>query len=566
MTTSYVPSATFLGSANWTLAAEHLKRRTSELYFSSWKIIDIPFGQYRIQLTDEESCLRKGNPNICIFCERIEDLLPESNSQYDESLDTEIYQRIEDYILSIREARSHLDGMFFIFDFSPVKVFVQSLTDTAYRDHSSLTKLVFNANQKLVQLSSEIADCHILPLSACLHFKGCENAWSLKYWSLGRFPYTPEFSDMLIDCMISAHQALLGKTARVLILDLDNTLWGGIIGDDGISGIKLGSDYPGNVFVAVQHVVKALATRGIILAICSKNTENIALQAINSHPDMILREDDFLIKKINWLPKSDNIREIAQEIGVGLSSLCFIDDSLYEREEVRSSLPEVIVPELPDDITEYADFIASLPCFASISLTEEDKVRGTKYKSRQLALSDKNKFTSKLDYLKSLQMKLSFSPISDSNKQRTLQLIAKTNQFNTTTRRHSEVELERLQSNGSHIATISLSDRYSSNEIIGVLILQPQNNDVLDIETFILSCRVLGRGIETGALVWAMNYAKANGFNALRGLFIPTERNKPAADIYSKHGFTLSCNNEYYYNLKVNNAITPEWLEVSNNG
>ncbi|HHQ4919528.1 TPA: hypothetical protein ACSPZ8_004496, partial [Aeromonas hydrophila] len=208
-------------------------------------------------------------------------------------------------------------------------------------------------------------------------------------------------------------------------------------------------------------------------------------------------------------------------------------DSLYEREEVRSSLPEVIVPELPDDITEYADFIASLPCFASISLTEEDKVRGTKYKSRQLALSDKNKFTSKLDYLKSLQMKLSFSPISDSNKQRILQLIAKTNQFNTTTRRHSEVELERLQSNGSHIATISLSDRYSSNEIIGVLILQPQNNDVLDIETFILSCRVLGRGIETGALVWAMNYAKANGFNALRGLFILTERNKPAADIYS---------------------------------
>ncbi|MGR9071334.1 hypothetical protein ACP6ES_30890, partial [Klebsiella quasipneumoniae] len=186
-----------------------------------------------------------------------------------------------------------------------------------------------------------------------------------------------------------------------------------------------------------------------------------ALQAINGHPDMILREDDFLIKKINWLSKSDNIREIAQEIGVGLSSLCFIDDSLYEREEVRSSLPEVIVPELPDDITEYADFIASLPCFASISLTEEDKVRGTKYKSRQLALSDKNKFTSKLDYLKSLQMKLSFSPISDSNKQRALQLIAKTNQFNTTTRRHSEVELERLQSNGSHIATISLSDRYS---------------------------------------------------------------------------------------------------------
>jgi FkbH-like protein len=564
MTTPYIPSATFLGSANWTLAAEYLQQRTTEQYHTPWDVIDIPFGQYRIQLTDDESTLRKKNPNICIFCERIEDMLPDINGQYDESQDIEISQRIQDYISCIRNARANMSGRFFIFDFAPARIFVQSLIDTAYRSHTSLAKLTFNANQELLKLSSELSDCHILPLSTCLQRKGCENSWSLKYWSVGRFPYTPEFSDMLVDCVISAQQALQGKNARVLVLDLDNTLWGGVIGDDGMAGIKLGSDYPGNVFVAIQHVVKAFTKRGIILSICSKNTEEIALDAINNHPDMVLRQDDFISKRINWHSKVDNIREIADEIGVGLSSLCFIDDSPYERSEIRNALPEVIVPELPEDITEYADFIALLPCLTTLTLTKEDKEKVERYRARQLAIDDQKNFNSKFEYLKSLNMRLAFSFFTDKNKQRIIQLITKTNQFNTTGRRHGEVGIKNLRLDGANVIAISLSDTYSSQEIIGVIILKPESNNALDIETFVLSCRVLGRGIETGVLTWVINYAQKNGFNELHGSFIPTERNKPAANIYSEHGFTLSSDQHYYsYDLTNANIDFPDWLEVS---
>lgn len=564
MTFSNFRHITFLGSANWSIAIEQLQKRVMNSWGDMWKTIDIPFGQYRMQLVDKHSTLRTLNPDICVFCERIEDLLPNTQGQYHESLEQDIHDRFEEYITCIREARNILKGVFFIFDIFPVKTFVQCLNETAYNDHASLAHLSFELNKKLISLCSELEDCHLLPLSTYLQQYGSDHAWSLKYWSMARIPYAPEFSDILIECVINTYKSLQGKNAKVLVLDLDNTLWGGVIGDDGLSGIQLGSDYPGNIYVAVQYVVKALSQNGVVLALCSKNTDSIALDAINSHPYMVLRQEDFIVTKINWYSKSDNIKEIANEIGVDLSAVCFIDDSPYEREEVRTNLPDVIVPELPEDVAEYADFIARLPCFTRLSLTQADKERTQRYHVRKKVLSEQSKFSSKNDYLKSLDMKVDVSPISQKNKSRLLQLIAKTNQFNTTTHRHTEADLSHLMSNGAEVFAISLRDKYSEQDIIGVIILYSRVKNTLEIESFILSCRVLGRGIETGVLAWVYEYAKQHGYDRLCGIFTHTERNKPAATLYTDHNFICDSDGKtYILDMNCSTLSYPDWLEVS---
>lgn len=563
MTVKQVPSFAFLGSANWQLAAEYLQERAPQVWGDAWQALPLPFGQYRTQLIDEQSILRQNAPDILIFCERIEDLLPEAYGQYSPSQEALIRQHFADYLACLSDARQRLRGTFFVFDFAPVRAFVQALEDTAYRQHASLTRLVFELNSQLAEFCAGLPDCHILPLSACVQRVGSEQAWSLKYWALGRFPYTPAFSDELVECLLSAQQVLLGKTARVLVLDLDNTLWGGVIGDDGLTGIQLGPDYPGNLHVAIQHVAKALRERGVVLALCSKNTEAIALEAIESHPGMILRKDDFLIRKINWQPKADNLREISAEIGVGLASLCFIDDSPYEREAVRAALPEVFVPELPEDPVEWADFIAWAPCFAHFTLTQEDRERAERYQARQQVLAAQGQFSSREDYWRSLEMQLFFTSLRDTNRQRVLQLISKTNQFNTTTRRHGENEIAALLAEGAQVLAISLADRYAAREIIGVLILRPTSTQTLEIETFLLSCRVLGRSVETGVLGWAASFAVQQGYAELHGLFVGTERNQPAAPLYPEHGFTALPDGQYRYDLKDQSLAVPDWFEVS---
>ncbi len=555
---------TFLGSANWDIISRDFVRRYGEIVGERAEIHPIPFGQYRQQLWDDSSELLTASIDYCIFCERFEDLLETPFAVFDLSQSAALEARFDTYLQQIEQARQRLSGTFFVCDLAPVRPFSATLEDAVYAP-SSVRSLVVRLNARLASFCENLADCYLVRLSALIEHHGARFADPGKYWHLGRIAFNGPFGGELNLQLIKTILALRGKTARVLVVDLDNTLWGGVIGDDGLQGIKVGGDFPGNVFVQIQQTLKTLRERGVVLAICSKNTEAIAAEAFEKHPGMVLRLEDFTCQRINWTDKAGNIRSIAEEIGVGLSSICFLDDSPYEREAIRQLLPEVIVPELPEDITLWPAFIMACPHLASLRLTQEDRERVRRYAVKVRIAQEAASFADKESYWQSLEMKLCFQRLSSTNLQRVLQLLAKTNQFNMTTRRHSEKDLERLVDAGAEIIPIGLADKYSAQEIIGLIILAPvaEAHNVAAVETFLLSCRVLGRSVETGILGWACAHLKQQDYSILEGLFVETPRNQPASRIYPEHGFVDLGQGRYQLDLDGHSIALPQWFQFT---
>jgi len=560
-TNSY--TVAFLGSANWDLIALNFVSIYNQYVKQDATLLSIPFGQYRNLLADESSDLRRSNLDLYIFCERFEDFY-EPPFSYDAFADNNTsIDKINEYIQLIKFARNQLPGQFFVLDFAPVRSIQQNMYCCS-DDNNTVSGFVGSLNTRLREQCKEVADCHVVNLSSLVMMYGARNADPGKYWHIGRIAYNAGFGEYLNQKIVGMILALRGETARVLILDLDNTLWGGVIGDDGVKGIKLGGDFPGSVFVEFQKSIVALKNNGLILSICSKNTEEIAIEAINIHPCMVLKLDDFATVKINWNDKKDNIKKIAEEIGVSLSAVCLIDDSPYERSAVRQLLPMVIVPELPDDYTKWTEFLFNYPYLTSLYLTQEDLERNNRQKIRSRIQMESMFYDSKEDYLRSLQMTLYFHPLNAMNTQRVLQLIAKTNQFNMTTKRYSESDLFRLKDDNYKIIAIGLSDKYSTEEIVGVIIFQlPINTkSTVIIDTFILSCRVLGRTIEKGILGWLCSYMRLNGYNLLEGKFNKTPRNLPASTVYTDNGFTDDNNGTYLLDIRNNEILIPDWFDV----
>ena len=554
----------FLGSANWDLAGRDFSKRYIEITGEQAETLPIPFGQYRQQLWDERSSLRTATLDYWVFCERLEDLLDNPFSTLDATQSAALEKRFEEYLGLLARARELLTGTFLVLDLAPVRPFCATLEDTSY-NKGSLRELVSRFNRRLWAFCATSPDCHLVNLSALVEEWGARTADPGKYWLLGRIPYNGTFAGELNLQLIRTVLALRGKTSRVIVVDLDNTLWGGVIGDDGLAGIRIGGDFPGNAFVQIQQILRAFRERGIALAICSKNTEAVAMEALQTHPGMVLRPAEFTSMRINWRDKGENIREIAEEIGVGLSSVCFLDDSPYEREAVRRLLPEVTVPELPADVTLWPAFFLSHPMLASLRLTAEDRERAERYAVRARINREAAACGSKEEYWRSLGMRLSFQRLAPTNRQRVLQLLSKTNQFNMTTRRHGERDLEKLVTRGAEIIAISLADKYSEQEIIGVIILLPLEGGpaTMQIETFLLSCRVLGRSVETGILGWICACLKQRGVAILEGLFLKTDRNLPASRTYEEHGFVSAGEGRYRLDLRFSPVPVPSWFDIS---
>lgn len=554
----------FLGSANWELIAQDFVREYLAVTGEEAKSLPVPFGQYRTLLADADSTLRIANPDYSFFCERFEDLLEGPFSIFDAMSRTTLESKFGDYLELIRAARERMTGRFLVLDLAPVRP-VSATLDNAGYEADSEAGFVNRLNGRLSEFCASLPDCHVVRLSTLVEALGARQANPGKYWHLGRIAFPTPFGQALNRRLIQTILALSGKTARVLVLDLDNTLWGGVIGDDGMSGIRLGGDYPGSVFVEIQETLKTFRNRGVALAICSKNTEAVALEAIKTHPDMRLRPNDFVLSKINWKDKAVNIREIADEIGVGLSSVCVIDDSPYERDAICRMLPGVIVPDMPPDLTQWPAFLLDHPYLASMRLTSEDRERVGRYQVRARIQMEEAGFGNKEDYWHSLGMHLYFHRFSEANQQRVLQLLSKTNQFNMTTRRYSETDLSRIRQEGGAIVPVGLSDKYSEREIIGVLVLQPSGEQAmaLVIDSFLLSCRVLGRSVETGILGWICHYAKDKGYRFLEGWFYTTERNQPASGVYCDHGFTDAGAGRWLLDLERAAVKLPEWFAIT---
>ena len=386
-----------------------------------------------------------------------------------------------------------------------------------------------------------------------------------RLWFLGRFPFSAPFTEKFADRLAGLVLASLGKTARLLVLDLDNTLWGGVLGEDGIEGLALGGDFPGNAYRHFQSVLKELSARGIALAVVSKNDEKEALAAINSLPAMLIREGDLAGWRIGWGDKSASVASLADDLGLGLESIAFIDDNPAERARMRMALPDVKVIDLPDDPAGYARAVLESPYLACLSITAEDRKRAKSYVQKRKLESERGSFADEAAFLRHLQPRVQITPRDARNSQRVQQLIAKTNQFNTTLRRFTAPELDAFEKAGGGVYVIALEDRYSELENIGVIAVDWTRERAV-IDPFLLSCRILGRGVETAVLAWLVGEARARGIADVVGKVIEAPRNEPARNVYRAHGFVAGkAAGEWVYETRNKTLAIPDWVELRAN-
>jgi FkbH-like protein len=324
-------------------------------------------------------------------------------------------------------------------------------------------------------------------------------------------------------------------------MDLDNTLWGGVIGDDGLEGIKCAQgDATGEAHLSVQRTALDLRARGVVLAVSSKNTDEIARGPFQQHPEMLLKEDHLAVFQANWNDKASNIAAIAEQLSLGLASFAFIDDNPMERDLVRTMLPAVAVPELPQDPALYARTLLASGCFEAAVVSEEDFKRADFYQDNARRVDLMNSAGNLDDYLKSLNMEIFFRPFDATGRARIAQLISKSNQFNLTTRRYTESDVEALEGDRAafHLQ-IRLTDVFGDNGMISVIVCRPAEEGVWEIDTWLMSCRVLKRRVEEAALAEIARSARAAGARSLRGVYKPTPRNGIVVDHYRNLGFTL---------------------------
>ena len=327
------------------------------------------------------------------------------------------------------------------------------------------------------------------------------------------------------------------KLHKCLILDLDNTTWGGVIGDDGMEGIQIGSLGIGKAFTELQLWALELKKRGIILCICSKNTESIAKEPFDKHPDMKLRLKDISVFVANWENKADNIRHIKNVLNIGYDSMVFLDDNPFERNLVRSELPEITVPELPEDPADYMSYIRTLNLFETASVSKEDNSRTQRYQEEAKRVSNKKSFKSIEGYLESLKMEAVCTPFDDFSVPRVAQLTQRSNQFNLRTIRYSEEDINRIKDSSDYkTVQIKLLDKYGEYGLISLVIGEKQNNQLF-IDTWIMSCRVLKRDVEKFVLNHIVDLCKANGITEVVGEWIETKKNIIVKDHYKNLGF-----------------------------
>lgn len=358
-------------------------------------------------------------------------------------------------------------------------------------------------------------------------------------WLMAKLPMTSLCWPYYADRVAGLAAAMRGLSRRVLVLDLDNTLWGGVIGDDGLDGIRLGQgSAQGEAFLQMQRYALTLRDLGVVLAVSSKNDEAVARAVFRDHPDMLLREEHIAAFQANWLDKAANLRRMAEDLSLGLSSFVFVDDNPAERALIRRELPEVAVPELPEDPALHQRTVAAAGYFDTISLSGEDRARARFYEGnarRQQALTQSEGLG---DYLASLAMEIEFSPFRPIDRARVTQLINKSNQFNLTTRRYTEVQVAALADEpGVETLQVRLRDAFGDNGLIAVVILRTVTPGHWEIDSWLMSCRVLGRRVEEAVLQELWRRGAARGITRLTGVYCPTQRNGLVADHYRKLGF-----------------------------
>ena len=397
-------------------------------------------------------------------------------------------------------------------------------TKTNYSFHDA----IIDFNKKLKEKFLNVNSVYVFDFFKFVIKHGENNVFNFQNYLFGDIKISLDYIPYLANEFMPYIISFLGLTKKCIVVDLDNTLWGGIVGEDGFDGIRLGPQPPGNAFVEFQKYLKALSQRGILLAINSKNNFDDAIQVIREHPFMILKESDFSCIKINWNNKASNMQEISKELNIGLDSFVFFDDDPINRELIRESMPEITTPELPHDPSFYSEVIQSLHDFSTFQITSEDTNRGQMYLEQKQRTESQNSISDISEFLKKLNLEIEIKKTNSFTIPRISQLTLKTNQFNLTTKRYHEDQIKKFSEDKNFlIGCAQIRDKFGDNGITGVFIVEKTNYDEWFLDTFLLSCRVMGREAEKAILYFIINEAKNNNIKRLKAKFIPTEKNKP---------------------------------------
>jgi FkbH-like protein len=439
----------------------------------------------------------------------------------------------------------------------------------------SLTNAVQRLNQRLAALCSTIADCVFFDVDRLAARYGRARWRDARMFYVSRLPIASDSFRAYSRGLVRSFSTLFRASRKVLCTDLDNTLWGGVLGEDGPEGIATGSAFPGNCYLDYQKYLKQLASRGILLAIVSKNNEADVREAFQIRSaDLALSLDNFVARKINWNEKSDSIRELAQELSLGLDSFVFVDDNPVECEAIRQELPDVAVVVAPIlEPWRLVEVLSEQPFFDAAVVTDDDVNRLNEYKSQAQRAELATSLGNRDEFLASLEIVCTFQSALQAPLSRAVQLLAKTNQFNLTTRRHSAAEIEEFASTaGGHAVVVRVRDRFGDAGVVGLALARNQG-DSCCIDSLLLSCRVIGRGIETALLAYLGEHALRTGVRRLVGEFIATKKNAPCANFYIDHGFTECVPSEevqsdsifYELDLTASAPARPKWITLEGN-
>ena len=521
-----------------------------------------PYNQFNQEILNENSNLYKFKPDVIFLL--IDNRIILENSFYFSNINSEnkhkkyVDEKINEIknlieVFTQKSQSKIIIANFVIPTYTPLGIYESKI-------EYGIKEIILDLNKKLKELSRNMDSCYVYDFNSFVTKFGEKNILDYKKMNYGDIKINFDIIPHLIYDFLGYVKPILGSNKKCLVLDLDNTLWGNIIGEDGIEGIKIGPYPEGRSFVEFQKVIKALSENGIILAINSKNNQKDAMKAINEHPHMILREKDFSCIKINWNDKISNMREIAKDLNIGLDSIVFFDDDPINRELLRMGIPEINTIELPKDPSSYAQILRNLNDFNILKITKDDVQRKIMYSQEQNRQKLESSTKNLNEYLKKLDIKIKIKLDNEFSISRISQLILKTNQFNLTTKRYQEEEIKEFVEDKTMIVGCSeVDDKFGENGITNVFIIKIKSNEWI-IDTFLLSCRIMGRGIEEGIIGKILEIAKNKGIKKITATFIPTEKNKPAENFLKNYGFKKEKENWVF--LLKNKIKIPDHLQV----
>lgn len=542
-------------------ARAYASRLAAELYVGG-------FNAWQSELLNPASALYSFQPDVIFLAVRLEELAPRLLKEF-ASLDAaEINAEIERALDSLRGAlralRAKSNARVVIHNFAAPPFPILGILDANRADGQQAA--VARLNAELAEVARQVQDVWILDAARLQSEIGYQQWHDARLWALAKLPLSGKAQQRLAAEYVRFLRAFYGLSRKVLVLDLDNVLWGGVLGEEGGDGIQLGAEYPGSAYVEFQRAVLDLYHRGVLLALNSKNNAEEAMNVIENHPAMRLRPNHFAATRINWLDKAENLSSLAAELNLGLESFVFADDSEIEIARVRSALPQVLALQVQGEPGLRADWLRSLDVFDSLSFSAEDRTRGALYAQERERTHLKQSIASLPDFYRSLEMELLLFPADERTLERAAQLTQRTNQFNLTTRRYTAAQLRTLQGTpGTHLILAQLRDRFGDNGIIG-LALTRSDAFTTTLDTFLLSCRVIGRGIESALLAYVMELARELGHYRFGAEFIPTAKNHVAENFLAEQGLAHTADGTWQKELQNFRAAYPDWLAVRVNG